>query len=111
MKFDDKTLKRYMKTYFAAYYYIQHSEDLNEIAAVIKVPVKKLQEWMRLPRWQEAIDFWGGIQNPPGHKANGDLAISEKMWNAIFDTRPHGVRQSTCELCRYQLNCEANIED
>lgn len=100
-------LKRYMKTYFAAYYYIQHSEDVEEIASVIKVPVKKLQEWQRLPRWQEALDFWGGVPNPPGHKANGDLVIAEKMWKALFDTQHRDVESKTCDLCKTTLFGEA----
>ena len=55
----DRELKKLIKILFAAHHYCYISKDVDEIARIVRVKKKTLEDWMTSPAWYEALMLWG----------------------------------------------------
>ena len=79
----DRELKKLIKLLFAAHHYIYISKDVDEIARIIRVKKKTLEDWMTSPAWSEALMLWGYSPDL------GDLRVAENVWKLMIESGHH----------------------
>ena len=83
---------RRLRKFFAAHHYCYFSKDPDEIAKVVKVKPSTVEKWFKQEKWQEYLNFWGGVKNPPNLSSSPSgrevrsLNYAEKRWSKLFET-------------------------
>ena len=85
----ENELKKLLKIFFAAHHFVYISKDIEEIARIVRVKKKTLEDWMTSPSWHEALLFWGYSPDL------GDLRVAERIWKLMIE---HGHHLSPIEF-------------
>ena len=75
----ENELKKLFKIFFAAHHFVYISKDIEEIARIVRVKKKTLEDWMTTPSWNEALEFWGYSPDL------GDLRVAERIWKLMIE--------------------------
>ena len=80
---DQETLTKRLKTIWGAHHFLFISKDVADIADLIKLPRKKVEELMRTPYWDEALFYWGHTPKV------GDLKLAQQLWTELVERGEH----------------------
>lgn len=72
-------LRRNAKLLFAAYLFLNYTEDLDEIVGILDLERSMLDRYMQSRKWKQSLKFWG----IPKQK-NNDFGLAEKLWNVMI---------------------------
>ena len=75
----ENELKKLLKIFFAAHHFTYISKDITEIARIVRVKKKTLEDWMTSTEWREALEFWGYSPDL------GDLRVAERVWKLMIE--------------------------
>ena len=75
----ENELKKLLKIFFAAHHFVYISKDTEEIARIVRVKKKTLEDWMTSTSWHEALEFWGYSPDL------GDLRVAERVWKLMIE--------------------------
>ena len=78
-----KTLTRCLKTIWGAHHFVENSQDVADIAAVINVSPERVVKLMQSPYWDQSLHFWG--YTPP----LGDLKLAQELWEELVIKGEH----------------------
>ena len=80
---NQETLTKRLKTIWGAHHFLFTSKDVTDIATLIKLPRKKVEELMRTPYWDEALFYWGHTPKV------GDLKLAQQLWTELVEKGEH----------------------
>ena len=79
-------LTKYLKTLWAAHHFVFISQDPTEIAAVLNVSTKRVEQMMRDQYWDEALKYWNYT---PSLSDFGDLKLAKRLWTELVESNEH----------------------
>ena len=78
-----KQLKEKLNILIVARHYKYYSQDIDEIAAIMRMTPERIQEWMDTPEWLQCCAYWG---NRP---KLGDFGLAERVWSQLIEFDEH----------------------
>ena len=67
-----------LKILFAAHHFVYISQDVDEIAKIVRVKRKKLDKWMTSSAWADALSLWG-------YTLHGDFDVIQRIWTVMIE--------------------------